>query len=276
MNELNFPYQVVPGNGYCTVKLIGDCDSFAKSFEAEVNALLSQSFPFVIINCEHLSSISKDWIRVLLNLHLGLKKNRKGMRFIQVSPSLKQMFKKEGMDAAFKISPSLRDALVEFGLVTKKMLDTDFINPFLSATMHVLNVQASISAESGQIYLKKQEDQFRGDVSGVIGIVSESFNGSVIISFPEETFLKVMSAMLGEEQKSINKDILDGAGEITNMIFGQAKIVLNEKGYGIKTALPSVVSGKNHTLSTLTDGPVIVVPFKSQAGNFFVEICLSS
>lgn len=115
-----------------------------------------------------------------------------------------------------------------------------------------------------------------GDISGVIGIVSDAFQGSVVISFPEDTFLGVISRMLGEEYHKIDQEIIDGAGELTNMIFGQAKIVLNEKGYGIKTAIPSVVSGKDHSLAALTKGPVIVVPFTTEFGKFFVEIGLSN
>lgn len=159
--------------------------------------------------------------------------------------------------------------------MTKKALDTDFVNPFLDATLHVLKVQASVTAEAQKISIKKPDQPFTGDISGIIGIVSETFNGSVVISFPEQTFLKVMSSMIGETYTEITKEITDGAGEITNMIFGQAKIVLNDKGYGIKTAIPSVVSGKNHSMQALTNGPVVVVPFNSSAGPFFIEICLS-
>lgn len=155
------------------------------------------------------------------------------------------------------------------------MIDINFVNPFLAATLNVLKIQASIEATPGKVYLKGEDDVMSGDISGVIGIVSETFKGSVVISFPEETFLKVMSSMLGEEIKTLNRDILDGAGEITNMIFGQAKITLNERGYGIKIALPTVISGKGHRLSALSKGPTMVVPFTSQAGNFFVEISLS-
>ncbi|MFP5386917.1 MAG: chemotaxis protein CheX [Bacteriovoracia bacterium] len=155
------------------------------------------------------------------------------------------------------------------------MIDSNFINPFLSATLNVLKVQAEISAEAGKIYRKKAGEEMIGDVSGVIGIVSDTFNGSVSITFPEATFLKIMSAMLGEEYTVLDKDLLDGAGEITNMIFGQAKIKLNDRGYGIKMALPQVISGKNHTLTSLSKGPTVVVPFKSTAGDFFVEVFLS-
>ena len=81
--------------------------------------------------------------------------------------------------------------------------------------------------------------------------------------------------MLGEEYQEISKDIIDGAGELTNMIFGQAKVTLNQKGYGIQTAIPSVISGKNHSLSALTKGPIVVIPFSTEAGPFFIEICVS-
>lgn len=154
-------------------------------------------------------------------------------------------------------------------------LDTEFINPFLTATLQVLKIQASITAEATKIYLKKPGEKLLGDISGVIGIVSTNFNGSVIISFPKETFLNVMSGMLGEIYTELTQDILDGAGEITNMIFGQAKVSLNEKGYGVQMALPSVIFGKDHSMLSSTQGPIIVVPFSSSAGNFFVEISLS-
>ncbi len=155
------------------------------------------------------------------------------------------------------------------------MIDINFINPFLGATLHVLKVQANIEAAPGKVYMKKPADNLKGDVSGVIGIVSDTFNGSVIISFPEATFLNVIGSMLGETYTELNKEILDGAGEITNMIFGQAKITLNERGYGIKIALPQVITGKGHSLSAMSKGPTVVIPFTSPAGDFFVEISLS-
>jgi chemotaxis protein CheX len=156
------------------------------------------------------------------------------------------------------------------------MIDINFVNPFLAATLNVLKVQASVAAEPGKVYLKKDNEALKGDVSGVIGIVSETFNGSVVISFPEKTFLKVMSGMLGEDIQTLSQDILDGAAEITNMIFGAAKVTLNERGYGIKIALPQVISGKGHSLSTNSKGPTVIIPFTSSAGDFFVEICLSN
>lgn len=132
-----------------------------------------------------------------------------------------------------------------------------------------------VFARAGKLFIKTAKDKFSGDISGVIGIVSASFNGSVVISFPEMTYLMLMSRMLGESCVQLTKDIEDGAGELTNIIFGKAKVILNEKGYGINTALPSVVTGKAHSVQTLTKGPVVVIPFESDVGPFFIEVCLS-
>lgn len=155
------------------------------------------------------------------------------------------------------------------------MIDSNFINPFLGSTLDVLKVQAGIIAEPCKPVLKKPDEPLQGDVSGVIDIVSHRFNGCVIISFPQATFLKVMSGMLGEEFTEMGQEIVDGASEITNMIFGQSKIILNERGYGINIALPQIVTGKGHSLSAMSKGPAVLIPFKSTAGDFFVEICLS-
>ena len=271
------PFLFITSEDYLTIKLFGNCDFYScKAFAVDLKEAAPEKSQHVIINCEQLESLSKDWVRELISLQTALKLQEKLLRLILVTPAVRKELEEKGLDKAFKISPNLREAMIDFGLVKKTMIDTNFINPFLTATLHVLNVQASVKAEAGKIFIKKAEDKCVGDISGIIGIVSESFNGSVIISFPTQTFLNVMSGMLGEVYTEINQDILDGAGEITNMIFGQAKIVLNEKGYGINIALPSVVTGKDHSLSSMTKGTVVVVPFTSTAGDFFVQICLSN
>lgn len=277
MNAADKTYQTETGEGFLTVRLIGECNlKTLKGFEEYVMKTLGEQGTHVIINCEHLTYLSPDWLRSILKVQAYLKQGQKHVRLILVPPDIKVSLKKEGLDLALHYSSNLKEALIDVGLNTRKILDTDFINPFLNATLHVLSVQASVQAQAGKIYLKKDGDKFQGDISGVIGIVSDTFTGSVVISFPEKTFLAIMSGMLGEEYKTLSQDLIDGAGELTNMIFGQSKVVLNEKGFGVKTAIPSVVSGKDHSLSPQTHGPIVVIPFTSSAGPFFVEICINS
>ncbi len=286
MTESKSCYTIDKLEGYAVLQLGLKLNiSGRKEFEKEIEGLANL---YLIVNCHLLTSIPNDWIRLIVRLQQLVKKSNKFLKMINVTPGLIAFFKGEGLDTTFKYATDIKDALVDTGLAlpaqagtaqtapVKKGLDTDFINPFLAAAANVIQVSSNITSLAGDIFIKQNTDVLPGDVSGVIGIVSEAFVGSVIISFPEKTFLKIMSNMLGEDVKEINQEIVDGAAELTNMIFGQAKVVLNNKGYGIKSAIPSVISGNNHSFSTLTKGPIVVVPFNTEYGGFFIEICLSN
>jgi len=100
-------------------------------------------------------------------------------------------------------------------------MDANLINPFIDATLNVLGTMASTKAEHGKPYLKKDKVA-RGDVTGVIGMTGET-NGTISVSFTENSILAIASNMFGEEIKELNEEIKDAAGELTNMISGQEK-----------------------------------------------------
>jgi chemotaxis protein CheX len=153
-----------------------------------------------------------------------------------------------------------------------RTLDVKIINPFINATLNVLETMAFIKAEAQKPYLKK-DNVAKGDVSGIVGITGET-NGTVFITFDESCIVRVVSNMFGEPIHEINDDIKDAVGELTNMISGQARKELEEIGQVFQGAIPSVVSGKNHELMSVTGGPKIAVPFKTDFGNFTIELAL--
>ena len=151
-------------------------------------------------------------------------------------------------------------------------MDVNLINPFIGATLNVLETMASTKAQAGKPYLK--EDQVaRGDVTGVIGMTGEA-NGTISISFTEKSILVIVSNMVGEEMKELNEEIKDAVGEITNMISGQARKKLDEQGTPLKAAIPSVIVGKNHTITHMTTYPIIAIPFSTDNGDFTIEVCI--
>lgn len=269
-------FEFIDSEGYFSIKLTGAMDlEGAKDFEKKIEAYYKEPYRHCIVNCELASDFHTNWIRAFVQLSMKLADFNKQIRLVNASDSLQKLIKAQGVEAKLKVVTSLRGALSDFGLVTAKALDVNFINPFLTATLNVLKIQCSTEAKPEKPYTKAPADKFTGDISGVIGLVSEAFSGSVVISFPEVTFLKIISRMLGENYTKMSKEIEDGAGELTNIIFGQAKIALNEKGYGIKTAIPSVISGKDHSVQQMSKSPRMVIPFKTDVGDFFVEICIS-
>jgi chemotaxis protein CheX len=80
--------------------------------------------------------------------------------------------------------------------------------------------------------------------------------------------------MFGEEMTEVNDEIADAVGELTNMISGQARKNLEEIGKKYQAAIPSVVTGKSHKLESMTKGPQIAIPFKTDFGSFTIEVSL--
>lgn len=151
-------------------------------------------------------------------------------------------------------------------------LDVKIINPFINATLNVLQTMAFVTAAAGKPYLKKGSVA-KGDVSGIIGFTGET-DGTVAVTFDEPCILKIVSNMFGEDMKTINDEITDAVGELTNMISGQARKELEEMGRLFHGGIPVVVAGKNHKIDTKTKGPKIAIPFKTDAGSFTIEVCL--
>ena len=151
-------------------------------------------------------------------------------------------------------------------------LDVKIINPFINATLNVLETMAFIKSKAEKPYLKK-DNVAKGDVSGIVGFTGET-NGAVFITFDESCIVKVVSNMFGEQLNEINDDIKDAVGELTNMISGQARKELEEIGKVFQGGIPSVVSGKNHEIKPMTKGPKIAIPFKTEFGSFTIEVAL--
>ena len=151
-------------------------------------------------------------------------------------------------------------------------MDVNFINPFIESTINVLSTMAMVQPQPGKPFLK-QENKPTGDLTGVIGLAGPQVTGSMAILFSESAVLNIVSKMLGEQYDSLGQDVVDCVGELTNMISGGAKARLWELGYQFEMAIPSMIKGKAHHVYHKTNGPVIVIPFNTEAGEFYIEAC---
>jgi len=152
-------------------------------------------------------------------------------------------------------------------------MEARFINPFLSGTISVLKTMAFVEPKPGKPYLKK-DNLAKGDISGIIGLTGAA-TGSMALSFSKGAILKIVSNMLDEEIKEINGDIADAVGEITNMVSGVSRKELESIGLTVLAAIPTVVTGKGHSITHVLGGPSIVIPFETDDGSFVVDVCMS-
>ncbi|MCC6952655.1 MAG: chemotaxis protein CheX [Deltaproteobacteria bacterium] len=150
------------------------------------------------------------------------------------------------------------------------LLKADFINPFVSSSLNVLQTMARVTPKVGKAYLKESRSTW-GVVSGVIGMAGNKVTGNVILSFDQPCILEIVSNMLMEQFETISADVVDAVGELTNMITGGAKTQLGELGYVFEMATPMMITGQNIELSQLSKAPVVVLPFDTSAGRFVIE-----
>jgi len=152
-------------------------------------------------------------------------------------------------------------------------MDVRLVNPFLFAAMHVLKTMAQVDAAPGKPFLKK-DDLAIGDVSGIIGVTGAA-QGSMALIFTEQCIKNIASNLLGEPYTELNHEVRDAVGELTNMICGDARRRLAEDGLILQAGIPTIVSGKGHTIVHIANGPRLAVPFETSQGSFMLEVAFS-
>ncbi len=145
-----------------------------------------------------------------------------------------------------------------------------YINPFLKATMNLFNNYLGLHAEAGKPYLLEDPQDLK-EVSGIIGLAGET-KGAVVLSFSRETAIHIVSVFAGQEYKTLSNDVLDGVGELVNIIAGNAKKDLTD--YRIEISLPGVITGSSYTMRWPEGIPVVCIPLTSEHGPFSINISL--
>ena len=114
-------------------------------------------------------------------------------------------------------------------------------------------------------------NNFKCSVSGVIGLAG-SCKGMLAIHLPDKVAMSITGSFLGMDVTEIDDDVTDAIGELANMVAGNIKMILDEKGNDVTVSIPSCVYGDEYTLDTVSDSKRVVIPFKIESGQFLVEL----
>ena len=150
-------------------------------------------------------------------------------------------------------------------------MDVELAKPFIKAAISVISTMAFITPRPGKPFVKKNSVA-QGDVTGLVGLTGDK-NGSVSISFSKGCAVAIVKNMLGDDISDIMNDVKDAVGEITNMVSGQARAGLAEKGLVFQGSTPSVIMGDGHTISHMARNPIMAIPFETDHGGFTIEFC---
>ncbi|MDR0466586.1 MAG: chemotaxis protein CheX [Deltaproteobacteria bacterium] len=152
------------------------------------------------------------------------------------------------------------------------METVEIAKAFVAATANILSTMANINPTAGNVFVKKDRDAL-GDFSAIIGVTGK-YRGSICVTFSREGAILVAKGMLGDDLGDIEQDIADTVGEIANMVSGQARATIAQKGVTLHGSTPTIVVGENHRVTHLSKSPVMCIPFTMPKGSFTVEFCL--
>lgn len=152
----------------------------------------------------------------------------------------------------------------------KPEVDVRVINSIIQASIKVVSQFGLKDVKMEKAKPRKADEVLPGIISSYIEIKSAKFNGLMILSFEKACYLGLVGSMLGEEQKELNADNQDAAGEINNIIYGNAKSDFTS--YGIELTIPKIVVGDAIKLPSPAGSSSIEVPISTQCGRFFVDV----
>jgi chemotaxis protein CheX len=151
-------------------------------------------------------------------------------------------------------------------------MDVQYINPFITETRNCFKTMLSVELSMGKPVVQSKPVHSY-DVSGIIGLSGEA-QGVISISYPKRVALMVVSMLLGTEIKIVGEELVDGIGEITNVIAGNVKKHFTQ--FSLSISLPNVVLGKGHRIEVPSGSPALIVPLSGSLGEMAMEVALKT
>ena len=137
----------------------------------------------------------------------------------------------------------------------------DFVKPFVDVTTNIFKAFVGCGLNAEHAFFSNREIDIQSDISGVIGL-SGSVRGAVILIMKEPVALRIASMLTGSVHTSLDSDVVDAIGEITNIIAGNAKQTIPD-GEGIVISLPTVIRGVDHSIVCLSkQRKILCIPFR--------------
>ncbi|MDX8400137.1 MAG: chemotaxis protein CheX [Gallionellaceae bacterium] len=150
-------------------------------------------------------------------------------------------------------------------------MDVLIINALMDSLFQIFSTMVKLKIQPG-IPETKQDNISRGVVSALTSMQAEGVNGSVALSLTLPAIRQISLGLLDQEITSVNKDAVDLAGELANMLVGGAKRILSEQGFDFDMQSPQLLQGEDHKIIHHFSGQTALLPIKINDDEFFIEL----
>jgi chemotaxis protein CheX len=111
-------------------------------------------------------------------------------------------------------------------------------------------------------------------VVSLIGLAGE-WAGTGAFRCSAEMARKLSGLLLMQEFASVDQDVLDAIGEITNMVLGNVKTAFEEVLGPMGLSIPTVIYGRNFTTRSVGRPEWTIVPFELDGEIIEIQISLA-
>ena len=147
---------------------------------------------------------------------------------------------------------------------------SDLGSEIIAGVKDVFSTMLMVELESGDVF-ENQDVGIKSNITSMIG-VGGGLRGMLAVHCPANVAQAITGAFLGMDVDELDEDVKDAIGEIANMTAGNLKVSCAKNGVDIELAIPTSIVGDSFVVSGVADSNRLVIPFKMDAGVFWVEL----
>jgi chemotaxis protein CheX len=158
---------------------------------------------------------------------------------------------------------------------TIERLDESLVTDTLCrATLEVFGTMLGMDAVAGQHFTERAPQHPSHGLVALIGMAG-AWVGTGAITCSAELACKLSSNFLMTEFASVNDEVLDAMGELSNIIIGNFKNEMETHVGPLGLSIPTVIFGRNFMARSAAENDWIVVPFDCGGEIMTVKICMA-
>ena len=157
--------------------------------------------------------------------------------------------------------------------MTDQTIQELLINAVKTSTADVFSTMLGIEAEVGEVFVSQGSPRPTEGVVSLIGLAGP-WMGTGSISCNPKMACRIAGALMMGEYAAVDEEVLDAVAEVTNMVIGNVKTVLEERVGPMGLSIPTVIFGRNFSTKSAGSSNWTIVPFSCGEDRILVQVCL--
>ena len=150
---------------------------------------------------------------------------------------------------------------------------TELAEIMRNAALDVFTTMLSQTPTAGEAYRETSAALSTNGVVSLVGLAG-TWVGTGSIACTAQCACWIAGHMMAAEYEAVDDEVLDAMAEVTNMIIGNVKTVLEERLGAMGLSIPTVIYGRNFTSRAVGNQEWTVVPFTAGGENLSIQLCL--